>query len=71
MPVYEYYCLKCQKEFELRRPVSQVSEPAFCPSCGAEGKKLVSASASKVGYYLRPLARPPFRQHNQPGSTED
>jgi putative FmdB family regulatory protein len=61
VPVYEYYCEKCQKEFELMRPLSQVNEPAFCPDCGGEGKKLVSACASKVDFYIKPPAKPPFR----------
>ena len=61
MPIYEYYCSKCQKEFELMRPISEASASAFCPSCGAEAEKLVSAAASKVATWLKPPERP-FRQ---------
>ncbi|MCX5999502.1 MAG: zinc ribbon domain-containing protein [Chloroflexi bacterium] len=63
MPVYEYYCSKCQKEFELMRRMSQFDQPALCPTCGAEGSRLVSACAAKVDFYVRPAAKPPFRQH--------
>ncbi len=45
------------------RPMSQSDAPASCPSCGAKGQKLVSASASKVDYYVRAPSKPPFRQH--------
>lgn len=63
MPIYEYYCTICQREFEAMRPMSQADEPAACPSCGAKAQKLVSACASKVDFYIRPPAKPAFRQH--------
>jgi putative FmdB family regulatory protein len=65
MPIYEYYCSRCKKEFELIRPMPRMEDPAACPSCGVEGKRLVSAAASKVGFYVRPPTKPPFRQHGQ------
>ncbi len=65
MPIYEYYCPKCCKEFELRRQFSQAGEPAFCPSCGSRGEKLVSCCASKVDFYIRPPSKSPFRGHSK------
>jgi putative FmdB family regulatory protein len=62
MPVYEYYCPKCKKDFELMRSMSQVDEPALCPKCRTKSQKLVSASASKTGFYVRPPAKSAFRQ---------
>jgi putative FmdB family regulatory protein len=62
MPVYEYYCPKCKEDFELMRSMSQVYEPALCPKCGKKSQRLVSASASKTGSYVRPPARSAFRQ---------
>ena len=62
MPIYEYYCTKCQNEFELMRPVSQMQEPAPCPKCGTPGKKLVSVFGSKVGFYVRAPSKPAFRK---------
>ena len=61
MPIYEYHCLKCQKEFELLRPLSQSNESVICPSCGGEGQKLVSGYAAKLGFYVRPSLSP-FRE---------
>jgi len=63
MPIYEYYCSACGREFELMRPYGKAGDPAFCPICGTKGEKLVSACASKVDFYIRPPAKPAFRQH--------
>ncbi len=49
MPVYEYYCPNCRREFELRRPFSQSAAPASCPSCQSEGRKLLSSFATRNG----------------------
>ena len=63
MAIYAYYCSECPKEFELMRPISKAGDPAPCPTCGAEGQKLMSAAASKVDYYIRTPSKPAFRQH--------
>jgi putative FmdB family regulatory protein len=62
MPVYEYYCAICKKEFELRRSMSEADQPGTCPTCGGKADKLVSAAASKVDFYVRPPARGAFRK---------
>ncbi|HXH24788.1 MAG TPA: zinc ribbon domain-containing protein [Vicinamibacterales bacterium] len=35
MPVYEYICRDCQKQFELTRPMSEAHAGVQCPSCGS------------------------------------
>ncbi len=62
MPVYEYYCPKCEAVFELRRSISEMNNPAPCPKCGTQGKKLVSEFGSKVGFYVRAPSQPAFRK---------
>ncbi|RLC69367.1 MAG: hypothetical protein DRI26_09240 [Chloroflexi bacterium] len=64
MPIYEYFCPKCEEEFELMRPLSEADKPATCPHCGAEGERLISAFASKIDYYIKP-ARGAFRKRKQ------
>jgi putative FmdB family regulatory protein len=47
MPIYEYRCEPCNKQFETF--VMTSSEPVACPTCqNAEVKKLMSTFASKV-----------------------
>ena len=62
MATYEYWCPKCQKEFELRRPIADFDKPASCPRCGAEGERLMSAFASKIDYSLQVPAKAAFRK---------
>ncbi len=36
MPVYEFSCLKCNKLFEIVRPIARFdSKKVKCPSCGS------------------------------------
>lgn len=44
MPIYEYHCDDCDKEFETL--VMRSSETVTCPTCGSEHlSKLISAHA--------------------------
>ena len=44
MPIYEYRCKKCSKEFELIQKITD--EPASeCPDCGGKIERLVSATS--------------------------
>ena len=42
MPLYEYSCKKCSKQFELLQRIG--TESAKCPDCGSECKKLISTT---------------------------
>ncbi len=53
MPIYEYRCDSCEKEFEQMRPISQSGDPAKCPTCGADSQKLPSVFASKENYTIK------------------
>lgn len=65
MPIYEYWCDACQSEFEQMRPMSQSSEPAACPTCGASAEKLPSVFASKAEYTIKVPRSGALRQHGQ------
>lgn len=46
MPLYEFKCRECENTFEVRRPMSEASDPATCPQ-GHEGAvRLLSVFAS-------------------------
>ena len=68
MPIYEYYCAKCDAEFESMLPVSQMDEPAPCDTCGQPGQRLLSNFSFKSNSFtapkLKPVKRKPFRSHN-------
>lgn len=34
MPVYEFTCETCHKNFEVVRPMSEASKSVACPHCG-------------------------------------
>lgn len=46
MPIYEYYCPRCELKFERLRPVSQADAEALCPSCNGPGRRTLSLFAS-------------------------
>lgn len=68
MPIYEYWCNACGREFEQIRPMSQATEPATCPTCGAASEKLPSVFASKADYTIKVPRSGAFRQRPE-GAT--
>ncbi|MGQ9918520.1 MAG: FmdB family zinc ribbon protein [Bryobacteraceae bacterium] len=48
MPVYEYRCGQCGREFEIRASMAEYSQglEAVCPSCGSKDvERLISVAA--------------------------
>ena len=43
MPIYEYTCVTCYNRFDKRRSMSQMNDPAPCPDCGSESRRVFSA----------------------------
>lgn len=54
MPLYDYECSKCKKEFEVLQSKNKQSEK--CPKCGSVSKKKVSSGVGLVfkgkGFYV-------------------
>ena len=69
MPVYEYYCEKCQLEYEIIRPVSKMDEPAPCANCNQNGQRQLSNFSFKSKTFsapkLGPTTHQPFRNRSQ------
>jgi putative FmdB family regulatory protein len=49
MPLYEYYCERCEGRFELLRPVASMDDPAACPEGHRGGKRVLSTFAALTG----------------------
>ena len=50
MPIYEYRCKKCDRQFEMIRPMGDTGRGLACPGCGARGpEKLPAAFAAHGG----------------------
>ena len=73
MPVYEYYCEKCQLEYEIIRPVSKMDDPAPCANCKENGQRQLSSFSFKSKTFSAPKLGPagqPFRNRGQaPGQN--
>jgi putative FmdB family regulatory protein len=46
MPLYEFKCKECDDTFEVRRPMSEASEPATCPQGHDGAVRMLSVFAS-------------------------
>jgi putative FmdB family regulatory protein len=42
MARYDFRCTQCGQEFEVSRPISQATNPAYCPIDGAESVRVLS-----------------------------
>ena len=54
MPIYEYYCPKCGRDFELIRPVTQSDTPAECSECGEPAQRQLSNFAFRSNTFTAP-----------------
>ena len=46
MPIYEYRCREDGHKFEMLRTMDRAGDPAECPECGSDGRRLLSLFAS-------------------------
>jgi putative FmdB family regulatory protein len=46
MPLYEYYCRRCQQRFELLRPLARMDDPAPCPKGHKGAERMLSTFAA-------------------------
>ncbi|MGI2336195.1 MAG: FmdB family zinc ribbon protein [Dehalogenimonas sp.] len=47
MPIYEFRCMDCRKKFDLLRPMSQSTDPAECPVCKGNARRIASTFMAK------------------------
>jgi putative FmdB family regulatory protein len=57
MPVYEYYCDRCDGIFEALRPMREAADPVPCPACERDGRRIMptafAAFTFREGYPRR------------------
>lgn len=46
MPVYEYYCKRCDGVFEAIKPIAQASAAQPCPVCAKKSERMMPTSFS-------------------------
>jgi putative FmdB family regulatory protein len=46
MPLYEYRCKSCRRQFDLLRPMELSNKNADCPSCGKPSPRILSVFAA-------------------------
>lgn len=60
MPIYEFYCKKCNAIDEVVRPMAESSLPYDCPDCGQRtSKKLTLPNVQTEGEQI-PYVHPAF-----------
>jgi putative FmdB family regulatory protein len=60
MPVYEYKCTKCDKQFEVTQKITD-NPLTECTSCGGELKKLITSTSFVLkggGWYITDYPSP-------------
>jgi putative FmdB family regulatory protein len=45
VPTYAYRCRECTEQFEVKRPMSEATDPATCPAGHADTVKLLTTVA--------------------------
>ena len=62
MPIYEYFCPRCNTEFELRLSFNEFDRPQLCPKCHSTGRRLISCVSTKNTGNIE-IAEKPFRKY--------
>jgi putative FmdB family regulatory protein len=64
MPLYEYYCDRCDKVFEALRSVQASDQSAKCPECGADADRIMPTSFASMARKDGWKQRVPFHHHS-------
>lgn len=64
MPLYEYYCDKCDKIFESVQPISKSDQPAACPECGRKADRIMPTTFATMSKRQGLKERVPFHHHD-------
>lgn len=64
MPLYEYYCDKCDKIFESVQPITKSDQPIPCPKCGRKSDRIMPTTFASMSRRQGLKERVPFHHHD-------
>lgn len=64
MPVYEYYCDKCDEVFDSLQPISKSDQPVACPECGHVSDRIMPTTFATMSKRKGLKERVPYHHHD-------
>jgi putative FmdB family regulatory protein len=64
VPLYEYYCDRCDRVFEALRAIRDSDVPTPCPGCGREADRIMPTTFASMSHRGGWAQRVPF--HHAP-----
>lgn len=69
MPLYEYYCERCDGVFEALRSLEQSDAPSLCPECGERSERIMPTTFASMARKQGWVQRVPFHHHGVRSDT--
>lgn len=64
MPLYEYYCDKCDNVFEALGSLSESDKPKGCASCGRQADRIMPTTFASMSKRRGLKERVPYHHHD-------
>jgi putative FmdB family regulatory protein len=64
MPLYEYYCDKCDRVFESLQSIARSDQPVACPDCGRKSDRIMPTSVAMMSRRQGVKERVPYHHHD-------
>ncbi len=64
MPIYEYYCEKCDKVFDSLQAISRSDQPVGCPACGRSSDRIMPTTFATMSRQKGLRERVPYHHHD-------
>ncbi len=64
MPIYEYYCEKCDRVFDSLQAISRSDQPVDCPQCGRSSDRIMPTTFATMSKQKGLRERVPFHHHD-------
>jgi len=64
VPLYEYYCEKCDKVFDSLQSIARSDQPVDCPKCGSSADRIMPTTFATMSKQMGLKERVPFHHHD-------